>query len=258
MSDVEGTFRITYYNRDAKKNIVLDFGSITSISSSANKAVSTIPLVSMGADRAFQLETGNTLTYTISFKRKSPMEFDNTSSDSTQWSNAYWYIQVTKLIDRWQMRTDGCRMTYSPSLTNPYVPDINVNGYIKMLSRKYTNKFNELIEGTIQFVVGTMYVLSSSTNSVPEQEKYRTLILRANKDENTMKKYSLRDVIYAIPYGQTTITLPPTPPDWSMYTTAFADEVTYWKISVASSVKVGETMNVSSDIITLNALWLKG
>ena len=135
MGDVEGKFRITYSDvNNNMKDITLDFGSITSIMVSINKATSTIPLVSMSMDRTFQLENGGTLQYTISFKRKNPIEFDNTSNDSTKWSNRYWYLQVDRLINRWQMRTDGCRMTYVPDETNPYVPPIDYNGYIKMIN----------------------------------------------------------------------------------------------------------------------------
>ena len=150
MSDTEGTFRITYFDRDTGEDVSLDFGIVTQINSSANKALSTIPLVSMGADRAFQLETGNTLTYTISFKRKSPDDYDNDSEDTTKWSNAHWYYAVNALADRWQMRTNGYRMTFKPSVTNPYAPQIDVNGYIKMLSRRYNTGSTERIGWTSQ------------------------------------------------------------------------------------------------------------
>ena len=179
MSDVEGKFRISYYSTDEnnqKQQIILDVGSVTDISQSITKATSTIPLVSMGADRAFQLETGNTMQYDISFKRKNPVNHDNTSTDSTNWSNRKWYNEMTALIDRWQMKTDGCKITYKPDVTNPYVPAIDANGYIKVLTRNYTSKFNEIIEGTIQFVVGTIYTMKSP-KAQPEQKKYVPMFL---------------------------------------------------------------------------------
>ena len=257
MSDTEGTFRITYLDRDTGKDVSLDFGAVTQINSSANKALSTIPLVSMGADRAFQLETGNTLTYTISFKRKSPDDYDNDGEDTTKWSNAHWYYAVNALADRWQMRTNGYRMTFKPSMTNPYAPQIDVNGYIKMLSRRYNNKFNEVIEGTIQFIVGTMYVLSPMESTVPDQQGYKTLILKSNiSNSEDVARYAVGDVIYSANSGTTSIKLPVTPPAWSMYSTAKAIEVKSWSVG-GSTMNVGTNKNISGlgNVITLTAIW---
>lgn len=256
MSGTEGTFRITYRDRDTGDNIILDFGYVTSIESSITKALSTIPLVSMGADRAFQLETGSTLQYTISFKRKSPEEFDNESKDSTHWSNAHWYTAITALVDRWQMRTDGCRMMYKPSITNPYVPQIDVNGYIKMLTRKYSNKFNELIEGTIQFIVGTMYVLSPVRDTVPDQQKYITLILHSGvSDEGDKKRYFLDDVIYCIPTSISSFKLPTTPPEWSAYAKANGKEINKWAYCGVEYLPGDFAPLVTATMLETTAIW---
>ena len=237
MGDTEGRFRITYtaIRKDDSTllteftPVTLDFGSVTDIKPTITKAVSTIPLVSMGADRAFQLETGSTLEYNISFSRLNPSNPDDTSEESTNWSNAYWYEQVTKLTDRWQMRTDGCKLTYKPSITNPYVPSIDVNGYIKMLTRTYNNKFNELITGTIQFIVGTMYVLSSPLKKEPEQKKYKVLILDPNTTSN---EFPLDKVYFMIEDGASKFLPPTTPPEWLRYSLAKNKHVEKWSAYV--------------------------
>lgn len=222
MGDTEGTFRITYtqLGKDGIATpITLSFGAVTSIKPSITKSVSTIPLVSMGADRAFQLETGNTKEYNISFSRVNPTDYDNSSSDSTLWSNAYWYEQVTKLADRWQMKTDGCRITYLPAVTNPYVPSIDTNGYIKMLTRTYNSRFNELITGTIQIIVGTMYVLSSPTNksiTSIEQEKYRTILLDPGL-ATSYTKYNLKPVVFILDNNDRHIIGPELPSAWRKF-----------------------------------------
>lgn len=276
MAESEGTFRITYKARVLDKNtwvysthaISLDFGYVTNIRPTMTKAVSTIPLVSMGADRAFQLETGNTMEYNISFSRVNPTSWDDESEDSTQWSNSKWYAEVTKLADRWQMKTDGCRITYIPKITNPYIPYIDANGYIKMLTRKYDNKFNELITGTIQFVVGTMYVLSSPSKQTIEQKKYRLVLLEPTTDTsgdffNSLKRYGVKRTFLVMGEGVNTLIMPAMPPAWA----AFAGEMKYklwgWKITDSPSreKEVNKSLDISdysSDRLTLYAVWVSG
>lgn len=251
MGDIEGKFRISYYSSNTsgtKKKITLDLGSIVSINQSINKATSTIPLVSMGADRAFQLETGSTMQYNISFKRKNPSNHDNASTDSTKWSNRKWYNEMTALVDRWQMKTDGCRLTYEPDVTNPYVPAINVNGYIKILTRKYTNKFNELIEGSIQFIVGTIYVIKS-LKAQPDQKEYVPVTLMcgqvrttseqindiSSETEDAKRKYALGDVVYTIESKEERIGMPDMPPLWGAYSTYTGYMLSNWKIYYTNS-----------------------
>ena len=102
---------------------------------------------------------------------------------------------------------------------------------IKMLSRRYNNKFNEVIEGTIQFIVGTMYVLSPMKSTVPDQQEYKTLILKSNiSNSEDVARYSVRDVIYSANSDTTSIKLPVTPPAWGMYSTAKAIEVKRWSV----------------------------
>ena len=244
--------------------ITLDFGAITSIRASINKATSTIPLVSMGVDRAFQLESGSTLTYNIEFKRKSPIDYDNTSSDSTMWSNRVWYGEVTKLINRWQMRTDGCTLTFEPSVTNPFVPAINANGYIKVLSRKFTNTYNELITGSIQFIVGTTHVLSGSMQlqpTLPPSKQYRTIILtaRTTVSANDVKKYGMNDVVYTMKKN-TPLIYPDMPSQWSLYELNEGKHLSKWTIAAGVEGKPGDNIGAAEmssygDIITLKASW---
>ena len=256
MSDLEGKFRISYYSTDAngiRSQVILDVGSVTNLTQNITKATSTIPLVSMGADRAFQLETGNTMQYTISFKRKNPVNHDNTSADSTQWSNRKWYDEMTKLVDRWQMKTDGCRMTYKPEITNPYVPAIDVNGYIKMLTRNYTSKYNELIEGSIQFIVGTIYTMKSP-KAQPEQRTYIPLFLdcgvNGETEEQTKElrtKYALNGIVYTVESRNGTINLPDMPPLWGGYSTYKGLMLKKWTLTYVYNTGVIQTPSMSHD-----------
>lgn len=242
---MEGEFTISYTdlgNTSAEKTvgaawqnngeIVLDFGYITNITISINKALSTIPLVSMGSDRAFQLETGSTLTYNIDFKRKNPENHNDLSKNSAEWSNAYWYMRVTRFADRWQMKTNGCRARYKPLITNPYVPAFDVNCYLKTLTRKYSNTYNEIIEGRLQLIVGTMYVLSTPTpNTLDNVKTYRAVILKSNISGTDASRYTLEDVVYSIETDEGTIQLPETPSAWEEYKLNTNKKVSTWSSS---------------------------
>lgn len=271
MGDTEGELRIKYPIIQDGKTVgmkILDFGAITSIRASITKATSTIPLVSMGVDRAFQLETGSTLVYYIDFKRKSPIDYDNSSSESTDWSNKQWYDVTTALVNRWQMKTDGCTLTFTPTVLNPYVAPVNVNGYIKVLSRRYTNDYNELISGSIQFVVGTTHVLSGSMELQPtlESEKQnRTILLKIDPSQinlATEKKYGLSRVIYTMKKTGGFV-FPDMPPQWSLYANFEGKHIVSWTMSDATHTSVGKpgdpldakTMSDFGDVLTLVATW---
>ena len=254
MTDAEGTLRLEY-STTKDTSISLDIGHVVSISVSMNKAVSTIPLVSMGVDRAFQLETGSSLQYNISFRRKNPAEPDNTSSDTTRWSNAHWYYQMNKALDRWQMKSDGFRLVYKPDDTNPYVPPIDANGYIRTFTRRYTNKFNELIEGSMTFIVGTMHVLSSNIRQMPEvKSDYYTVILKSADEEGHDTVLGDTDVIYTT--DGNALILPDMPPKWSLYADNISKYLAGWKRpSTNTTLGVGLQVTLSSTTTVLYGVW---
>lgn len=121
----------------------IDLGTVTSFGRSYSKSVAVTPLVSLPMEQAFPLESASQLTVNISFSRVG----DNTS----------WYNSLTQAMNRWQCRTDGFTLRYTPDPDNPFIPPTTVNGYIKSLSRTYSSDANQLVTGTLEFHVGTMY-----------------------------------------------------------------------------------------------------
>lgn len=139
-------------------NIVLDFGIITSFSESMSKSCMTTPLVSLSVDETCIVETGSSKTYNVNFTRKNPANYNDGSSDSEDWSNAAWYSAVESCMNRWQARTNGFKFTYTPSDDNPYLPSRLENGYVKSMTLKYSSDSNEVLTGSFELHVGTMYV----------------------------------------------------------------------------------------------------
>lgn len=163
---------------------VLDFGIITSFSESMNKSCMTTPLVSLSVDETCIVESGSSKTYSVSFTRKNPASCNDDSSDSTKWSNAAWYTAIEASVNRWQARTNGFKFRYTPSDDNPYLPSRLENGYVKSMSVKYTSDSNEVLTGSFELHVGTMYVRTSG--SVPSDAIYKKnfQMLMSSSDRN--------------------------------------------------------------------------
>ena len=130
---------------------VINLGTITKFSNTVQKRVAVTPIVSLNMQSAFPIESGNSQSYSISFTHYNGQNGE---------TNEEWYRKVTTLIDRWQARTNGCLLNYTPSSDNPYHGDIikNMGGYVKSISRTFNSEYNEIITGTLEFCVGTMYV----------------------------------------------------------------------------------------------------
>lgn len=153
-----------YYEDDVGRKVYLDLGSITSISDAVTKQTGITPIVSKGMRNSFPVENGNSQTINVSFTRHDPgtTEYDTSNSTSLEttrkWSNAKWYKEVSAAIDRWQMRSNGCELTYTPNEDGDSWPGFTIGGYIKSITRLYRNDYNEVITGTLRLTVGTMYV----------------------------------------------------------------------------------------------------
>lgn len=143
-------------------------GTITKFSRNITKQTSITPVVNKGMQRAFPVESSNAQTLTIDFTRKNPDNGMTSGTDSTKWTNAYWYTQMTSIVDRWQARTDGFMLYYEDDDTGNF-PSFSVGGYVKTLSRVYSNSFNEVISGSLTFVVGRMRL--NYSNSIPSAAK---------------------------------------------------------------------------------------
>lgn len=136
-----GTLTINY------GNVTVNVGTVTSWENSVQKRGSAYPIVSQGVQNSFPIENGNSQSYTFQFKHV------NGQNGQT---NAAWMGQMTATVDRWQARTDGCRLVYTSQ--NIYVKDMVLYGYIKSITLNYRNDFNEVITGTLTFTVGRMSI----------------------------------------------------------------------------------------------------
>lgn len=154
---------ILAYTDDDNVGWEIDLGTVISISNTVRKTGMITPIVSQNMQSAFPIESGNSQSYSISFTRKHPLgwkpEDDSREVDSSKWSNAYWYARLTDAVDRWQTRTNGTNLRYiNDDHDNIYLPSLNLDGYIKQIDRVYNNNYNEVITGSLDYVVGTMYI----------------------------------------------------------------------------------------------------
>lgn len=146
-----------YIHIDGEQARDVSLGTVESISETLNKRCMVTPIPSLDMQSAFPIESGNSKSYSIGFKRTNPLEPDDTSGDSDDWPNEIWYNALTNTINRWQVRTDGCTLRYI-SNGNSYLPDFEEQGYIKSIERTYKADFNEVISGTLTFTVGRMHI----------------------------------------------------------------------------------------------------
>ena len=156
-----GDLKLTYYD-DELGTREINLGYATTISESYRKNVTSYPLISKSQDDALAVEFGSSMTYTVQFKHVA----DTTSnSDEDARTAKDWYNRLTSFIDRWQARTNGFRLVYTPSTqypvqhgNNPSIANIDVNGFVKSLTRTYNAGDNTVIDCTMTFEVGTMYI----------------------------------------------------------------------------------------------------
>ena len=189
-----GDLKLSYTDADGTVHTIT-LGFLTSISESFRKSVSSYPLVSMSQDDCFAVESGSSFSYTIGFKHidgNTEYEYTQPYGQNVQTSSlttAGWYERVTTFIDRWQARTNGFKLTYTPSpKSGGYNPSFyainNVNGFVRSIERKYIAGDITVIEGTMVFEVGTMYIETDTPtpkNTVGYlQERYN----QSNKKEN--------------------------------------------------------------------------
>ena len=154
----------------------MDLGVTTSISNSVSKRVMVTPIVSRPMRDAFPVENANSQAYSLNFTR---MDTGNTApktveqyvddgitlEESQYLPNEAWYRLLTTTVDRWQARTNGCRLRYiSDDGSTYYYPEVDVGGFIKTLDRTYTMEANEKITGSLTFTVGTMHMNQAPPN----------------------------------------------------------------------------------------------
>lgn len=179
---------------------VLHMGYLTKSSMSFNKTTSVTPIVTRTSEQAFPLDGGTSKSYSFNGSRIQPSEihdeigttvFDKTVVDSEgatclmetvlpaqrQWSCEKWATLARGMVDRWQMKTDGCEVIYCPAVgSNVYVSIGErdeargwsiAHGYISSLEYTYNSEYNELLTFYLQMTVGTAHVNPNETPSPP-------------------------------------------------------------------------------------------
>lgn len=186
----DGRLRITRRGGD---DIQILVDTITNVTPTYSKKVLTTPIVGMGMDATFPVETGSGVNITFSFKRDNPTDTqDDDSDDSSKWSNKTWYERLTDFMNEWQFRSDGVRVQYNlpegSDEVNPYIPSIDEFGYIRRVQRSYNSNFNTVISGTIEVSVGTAFLNKDYTKK-EYHSSARVTIDPGTLGENYIKAY---------------------------------------------------------------------
>ena len=161
-------------------------------------SVLQVPIVTYEAENAFSYDTSAQNQFTLTITRKNPDDaydplddqdlinsitvfpegedaeeiIDNERlfgagrnwDNSATWCNRFWKKALTALINRWQARTDGNRMSFVPVVLSGGENSegvfqhriVNANVYIKSVSFTYTTDSPEVINVQMTLVMGTM------------------------------------------------------------------------------------------------------
>ena len=158
---MSGNLKITFGGKE------YELGIVESISDRYSKSVATTPIPTMDEDATYAIESDSSIVLTVEFSRVTPDNGTTSGSDSTTWTNGYWYEKIQEIMNRWQARTNGCVLIYTPGEDNPYIPARNYNGYIKTLSRSYDPGDPTVIRVSMEFHVGTMVVKKPASEQTP-------------------------------------------------------------------------------------------
>ena len=133
----------------------LPLGTLRSYELTYSKTVTPTPIPTLPAESAFAIEFGSAINISASFVVK-----DERITESDE----LWVVQAAAAVNRWQMRTDGATLIYSPHTTEgreddiPYIPPFEYQGYIKKLDWTYKGGDNQAIHGNLTFEVGRMHI----------------------------------------------------------------------------------------------------
>ena len=155
-----GTLTLEYY--DDGGSHVIEVGAVVTIQESLQKSCTVVPLVSMPMEDTFAVDNRSMKTISIEFKRKQP---------SSGMTNAQWVQAMESAMNRWQCRSDGFLMTYTPASDNPYNAEFSERGYIKSFTHQCSAGEPLVVKGRLEFHVGTMYC----SNSIPSSHDDYTI-----------------------------------------------------------------------------------
>lgn len=180
----------------------LDLGIVESISDRITIKNTAVKMPTLKAEDVFILDTGGTETYTVSSIRVNPINANDSSSDSTRWTNKKWLQQLSSAIDQWQADHDGYAFTMTPPFdSQEEQPSISANVYISSITYTYSGGVPEKVSVSIGLSVGSMYgnYSSSATKAtgdmvimLSDSSGSNWYYLLSNKnDMNCIKSYTL-------------------------------------------------------------------
>lgn len=181
MHDTGGQMRLKWMDKgaDGFSLRTISFGTVTNINVGYTKQVSPTPIVTQSVDSTFAIESGSSMTISFNFVRRQPDPeeiSDSLDSDSTLWSNRFWSERRNAMMDRWQARTNGATLSFSPTTGDegdPYVPPFSKRGFVQSITASYNKGDPTVITGSLVFEVGTMYVNNASDpeeQDIPESD----------------------------------------------------------------------------------------
>lgn len=175
-----------------KENKTLDMG-VQMLEDSLYISMISGPIVTYSAENAYAFDIGTQNDYSVHITRRNPQDaydplddpdFIYTPADgedaedaadrtvmegnwdqSGTWCNRLWKKALTSLINRWQARTDGNRLSFIPVVTVDGTANTegvfqrkieNANVYLKDLSITYSINSLEVLDVDITLVRGTM------------------------------------------------------------------------------------------------------
>ena len=178
---MSGMLTLSY--TDSSKVYTLECGTVTAVSDDIKASVSVTPIVTYSASNAFVFDIGTVENLSFTIKRRNPdnvidPDFDSLSQEqdmvpdsigavrmvpwvhTEKWSNRIWKLALESMIDRWQMKTDGQSILFTPLVQangkDVFQKTINVNGYLKYLEIQYDVESFELLTVRLDVAVGSM------------------------------------------------------------------------------------------------------
>lgn len=135
--------------------IVID--TVSALSDNISSSVLVTPIVTYDAENSFAFDTSATESFSFSFKRVTPENPINTSTDPEKWDNAKWMCELIKYVNCWQAKTDGITFQYEGSSdVIPFFPAIKCRAYIKSISFTRPKGYSDMISGTVSLQTGSM------------------------------------------------------------------------------------------------------
>lgn len=160
--------------------------------------ISVTPIVTYNAENAFAFDIQANESVSLSFVRKNPCNkikvFDENSNefveqqlpwdgstDDRHWSNRKWIAELSALVNRWQVETDGCVMVYDPldpilqlamdpSIDDDITHEAARNVYIHQFSHNFSVSMPEAVNGNLSLQIGSM-----TANAVRADDTYSVL-----------------------------------------------------------------------------------